>query len=384
MRTPFNDRLFAALLSFCLLASANCFAAASPGVQPWGTTQDGIKVERVNLENDLGMKVSYIDYGATLTSMEVPDRQGKMQNIVLSLPDLAAYEKTKRKFASIIGRYAGRIGNARFELDGRTVELIPGGNGVTIHGGPPGYERRVWQRQDFSDAASLGSRYSLHSPDGDQHFPGVLDITVTYRLMRKSNEFRIEYLAVSSAPTVLNLTNHVFFNLAGAGASELATHRFEIRADRYAQTDAKKVPTGELLAVANTPLDFRKATGMMERLRAGHPLLGAPAGFDHALLFNHWTGKLALVAVIDEAGSGRSMQIRTTEPTVLLNSGNGFDGSETGSEGRAYQRYDGFAFETQHLPDSPNHAAFPSTVLRPGKTFQSTTSFRFSTLSSRQ
>lgn len=324
------------------------------------------------------MKVSYLDYGATITSIEAPDRNGNFRNIVLSLPDIGALEKTSRRFGGVIGRYAGRIGGAKFPLDGRDVLLIPGNNGATLHGGPNGYDRRIWTRQDFADATSLGSVFHLTSPDGDQNFPGGLDIKVKYSLLRKRNEFRIEYSATSDAATVVNLTNHAFFNLAGAGQAGLTTHRFQILADRYAETNEKRIPTGALPGVSGTPLDFRKGSGITERLTASSALLGNPPGFDHSLLFTRATGSLSLVATIDESTSGRRMEVRTTEPSVQFNSGNGFDGTETGSEGRAYQRFDGFAFETQHLPDSPNHANFPSTTLRPGERYRSVTTFSFS------
>ncbi|HTD03402.1 aldose epimerase family protein [Undibacterium sp.] len=363
--------------AFMFCAAGHACSAASQ-VEPWGATQDGTKIERVTLQNDRGMRLSYIDYGATITSVEVPDRQGKLQNVMLSLPDLASYERTKRRFAAIMGRYAGRIGNARFTLGDRTIALVPRANGVAMHGDPNGYDRRIWSRKDFSDSTSIGSVFHLISPDGDQNFPGRLDVSVTYRLFRKSNEFRIEYAAKTDAPTVLNLTNHGYFNLAGAGSTGLGTHTFQIMADRFAETDAKRVPTGVILSVAGTPLDFQKPSSMTERLAAAPALLGNPAGFDHSLLFSRSTHQLALVAVIDETLSGRRMQVLTTEPSVQLNSGNGFDGSEIGSEGLGYQRYDGFAFETQHLPDSPNHPGFPSTILVPGKVFRSVTGFRFS------
>ena len=360
-----------------LLAMADQADGAGMQVQTWGKSPDGNEVERVTVENDAGMRLAYINIGASLVAVEVPDRCGKRQNVLLSLPDLPAYLHTQRRFAAVMGRYAGRIGDASFPLENRVVELVPGRNGVTLHGGPDGYDRRYWQRRDFADRTSLGSVFHLVSPDGDQNFPGRLGIDVTYRLLRRKNEFRIEYTARTDAPTVLNLTNHAYFNLAGAGYSGLATHRFQINADRYAPTDFRRVPTGALEKVDGTVLDFRRSTDLASRLEASD-MLGDPPGFDHSLLFSKAPGKFGLVAVIDETTSGRRMEIRTSEPSVQLNSGNGFDGSEIGSEGRAYQRYDGFAFETEHLPDSPNHANFPSTALYPGQTFHSLTSYRFS------
>ncbi|MBV8667114.1 MAG: galactose mutarotase [Burkholderiaceae bacterium] len=365
----------------CTLVLAMCGAAASPAapkVEPWGTLHDGTRVERVSLQNERGMKLSYIDYGATIVAVEVPDRQGKVQNVALSLPELASYERSTRRFGAIIGRYAGRIANAHFTLDGRSYELVPALKGNAIHGDPDGFDRRVWQRRDFSARDSLGSTFHMISPDGDQKMPGQLEVSVTYRLYRKRNEFRIEYEARTDAPTVINLTNHCFYNLAGAGSSGLAGHVFKILADRYAETDARRTPTGALLPVADTPLDFQREAGVTQRLAAAPPLLGN-IGIDHSLLLQHWNGKLALAATIVDTGSGRRLELSTTEPSVQFNTGNGFDGSEIGSEGRGYQHHDGFALETQHLPDSPNHANFPSTVLLPGQVFHSVTSYRFST-----
>lgn len=355
----------------CLLGADHA-EATGIRVQPWGASSDGTQVERVTLENERGMRLAYIDYGATLVAAEVPDRKGQRRNVILNLPDLPAYQRTGRRFAAVMGRYAGRIGGARFTLDGRVVELVANAKGVALHGDPDGYDRRVWRRRDFADAASIGSVYSIVSPDGDQHFPGRVEVSVTYRLMRKTNELRIEYAAATDAPTVINLTNHAYFNLAGAGERGIASHVFEIRAGRYAETDARRIPRGVLASVAGTALDFRKPSGMMERLAAPSLLLGDPPGFDHSLLFDKAPGEFGLVAVIGETGSGRRMEIRTSEPALQLNSGGGFDGSEYG-----YQRNDGFAFETQHLPDSPNHPNFPSTALYPGKPFRSITTFRF-------
>jgi aldose 1-epimerase len=369
-------------LVFGLLASSSVLAASTQAV-PWGNMPDGTRVELVTLTNDRGMRVSYVDLGATLTVLEVPDRHGKPGNILLGLPDLAAYQRTRRRFAAVMGRYAGRIGGARFTLDGRTFTLPANANGVALHSDPDGFDRRVWQRKDFSDATSVGSIFSLDSPDGDQGLPGRVTVKVTYRLMRASNEFRIDYEAETTAPTVLNLTNHAFFNLAGAGTAGLGTHRFQIDADRFAETDAKRVPTGTFSSVNGTPLDFRKPASIASRLAIASPWLGDPPGFDHSLLFSGADGTLRLMATIDESTSGRRMQVLTTEPSVQFNSGNGFDGTEMGAEGRAYLRHDGFAFETQHLPDSPNHAHFPTAVVRPGTPFRSTTIFRFSTVPSK-
>ncbi|MYM68916.1 galactose-1-epimerase [Pseudoduganella sp. FT55W] len=355
------------LLSALLAAAASAHAGIR--VEAYGVTQAGQPVEKVVLENERGMRLAYIDYGATLVQAEVADRRGQRRNVILSLPDLPAFERTRGRYGAIIGRYAGRIANARYTLDGKTVQLVPNARGAAIHGDPDPYDKRVWQRQDFADKESIGSIYRLHSPDGDQKFPGALDVTVTYRLLRKRDEFRIEYEAKTSAPTVLNLTNHAYFNLAGAAANTLQGHRFQIAADRYLETDAVRVPTGAILNVAGTPFDFRRAASVHERLPS------VSGGYDHSLLFAKPVGAYAHVAVVQ--GGGIRMAVATSEPSVQVYTVNGFDGKETGSEGVAYQRYGAFAFETQHLPDSPNHANFPTTALYPGQVFRSQTSFHF-------
>ncbi len=368
-------------LSGALLLSSLGALAASHGpfsVREWGRTKASVPVEKVTLTNDLGMHVAYVDYGATLTEIAVKDRRGHLANVVLSLPTLGALEENHRRYGAEIGRYAGRIGGACFSLDGQIVQLQPNAKGIYLHADPDGYDRRVWEREDFTAADSVGSVYTMDSGAGDQGFPGHLRLKVTYRLMRREDVFKIEYTATTDAPTVLNPTNHVFFNLAGAGAQGLATHQFTIEADRYAVTDGLRIPTGELAPVSGTVLDFRQSGSAQARLLAGDPLLGQPAGFDHSLAFANWDGTLRRVLRVDEPSSGRRLEVETTEPSVQFNTGNGFDGLEMGSEGVAYQRYDGFAVETQHLPDSPNHPDFPSTRLMPGEVFHSVTVYRFS------
>lgn len=355
-------------LTAALLAA---FVPAFAGIQveAYGVTQGGQPVQKVTLENARGMRLAYIDYGATLIQAEVADRKGKRRNVILSLPDLAAFERTRGRYGAIIGRYAGRIANARYTLDGKTVQLVPNNRGMAIHGDPAPYDKRVWQREDFNDAESLGSVYRLHSPDGDQNFPGAMDISVTYRLLRNSDEFRIEYEARTTAPTVHNLTNHLYLNLAGAAANTLEGHSFQIAADRYLDTDAMRIPSGVMLDVAGTPFDFRQAASVHARLPS------VPGGYDHSFIFSKPAGAYAQVATV--RGGGIRLDVSTSEPSAQLYTVNGFDGKEVGSEGVGYQRYGAFAFETQHLPDSPNHANFPSTALYPGQVYRSRTSFSF-------
>jgi aldose 1-epimerase len=352
-------------------------ARATPAqTEPWGQTRAQQEVTRTTLRNARGMAVSFISYGGILTALQVPDGRGGTRNVLLSLPEVAAYEASPRRFGGLLGRYAGRIREGRFVLDGRELRLPVNANGAALHGDPDGYDKRVWRQRLFKDTQSVGAVLSLDSPDGDQGMPGNLHVRVTYRLYMRRNEFRIEYLARADAPTVVNLSNHAFFNLAGAGSHGLDSHDVQILADRYAATDARKLPTGELLPVAGTVLDFRQPVALGERLRSGDALVST--GFDHSLVFARHNGTLAPVARVCDTASGLCLAVRSTEPSVQFNTGNGFDGSQPGAEGVAYLQHDGFAFETQHLPDSPNQTGFPSTVLRPGQVYRSLTSFSFS------
>lgn len=361
-----------------VLIMAGTAQAAEVRREPFGETKAGVAVVRTVLRNDLGMTVAAIDFGATLTAIEAPDRRGRFANVVLNRPDIAVYETNQRRYGAVVGRYAGRITDARFTLDGAVHTLEAGRNNMTLHGGANGYDKRVWSSSAISDRRSVGVRYRLLSPAGDQGFPGAVTLTVTYRLMRKANELHIEYEAHTDAPTVINPTNHAFFNLAGAGQRTVLDHRVQIDAARYAEVDARKAPTGALLSVAGTVLDFRTPRRVGDVLKLDDRLLASSNGFDHSLvLADAMASKPRPAGWIEDPASGRRMTILTTEPSVQFNTGNGFDGSEAGEEGVAYPRYAGLAFETQHLPDSPNQPAFPSTVLRPGKPFRSMTVLRF-------
>ena len=295
--------------------------------------------------NALGMGVTLFDHGATLGAVSVPGRDGVFANVVLGLSDEEAYRRSRQRWG-IMGRYAGRLS---------------GPDGVILHGEPDPFDRRVWKRRNFEDSCSLGAVFSLETDDG-------LTVEATWRLMKQDNRLRLECRAETRTPTFINLTSHGFFNLAGAGSDGVASHRLTIAADRYAETDERKVPTGRLLPVDGTPLDFRRPASMGERLAE------MPDAFDHSLVFTDSAPGLKDVLIVDEPVSGRRMEIATTEPSMQFFSGNNFDGSE------GYRQHDGLAFETQHLPDSPNQPHFPSTELKPGGVFHSVTSFRFSTL----
>jgi aldose 1-epimerase len=353
--------------------------AASTETEPFGVTSRGQNVTRIILTNDQGMRVALINYGATLTAIDVPDRGGNIANVVLSLPDMPAYERTQRRWGGIIGRYAGRIGQARFELDAKRYNLEPGRNGVTLHGGSNGYDKRVWAYRTSRRIDSVAATFTLLSPDGDQGFPGAVRLEVTYRLMRNTNQLRLTYRATTTAPTVVNFTNHAFFNLAGAGTGVISGHELTILADHFAPTNDIKIPTGQLLPVAQTPLDFRTPMTIGRAMDLNNPLLAPSKGFDHSYSFLAATGRMRPIARLKHPASGRIMEIETTQPGLQFNSGNAFDSTETGSEGVAYPVYSGLALETQHLPDSPNQPNFPSTRINPNNAFRAETVFLFST-----
>ena len=346
----------------------------------FGSIPGGQAVEKVFLVNDLGMRVAYIDYACTITSMEVPDNNGTFKNIILNLPTLSDYLKTNRRYAAVIGRYAGRIAAGRYELGGKVYSLPTNPNGAALHSDPNGFDKRVWNRLDFDEPTSLGSVYTLQSPDGDQGHPGNVTVKVKYELMRKQNEFRITYQAVTDQATVMTLTNHAFMNLAGAGAHGLSTHLFQVLANEFVEVNDKKLPSGRLLPVNETALNLNQATNISRFLTEPSTLLGSPHGYDHTLVLQDNGGRLQTAVVVIEQESGRTLTIKTTEPAIQFNTGNGFNKEEIGGEGVAYDIHDGFAMETFHLPDSPNQAHFPSAVITAEKPLYSQTVYSFGTV----
>ena len=373
-------------LGLCMILACNIYDAQAQTqkrgyieLSEFGATTSGEKVQKVFLMNDLGMKVQYIDYGCTITGIEIADAKGNFKNIVLNLPDLTTYLKTNRRYAAVIGRYAGRIASGHYELNGKVYSLPINANGAALHGDPNGFDKRVWSRTDFNEQESLGSIYTLTSPNGDQGHPGNVNVSVRYELMRTMNEFRITYQATSDQATVMTLTNHAFLNLAGAGTHGLSSHLFQVFANDYVEVNSKKLPSGQLLPVIGTPLDLNQPKDITPFLSQPSALLGNPPGFDHTLVLHQNMGQLQNASVIYESQSGRTLTIKTTEPAVQFNTGNGFNKDEMGSEGVAYDMYDGFALETFHLPDSPNHPEFPSTLVTPENPYYSQTIYTFST-----
>lgn len=336
---------------------------------------DGTAVQLFTLKNSKGMIAGVISLGATLVSLTVPDRNGTMEDVILGFDRLDGYLQNKAYLGVIVGRYANRIGGARFSLDGKEYRVGANERTNMLHGGFRGFNSYVWKVTEENNSTV---RMTHHSPDGDEGFPGAVDASVRYTLT-DTNELRIEYSATTDKPTVINLTNHAYFNLAGQKGGDVLSHEMTIHADAYTPVDSALIPTGELASVQGTPFDFRSPHKIGERIDAPHEQLKLGGGYDHNWVLNQRSG-LSLAAVTSEGTSGRVMETWTTEPGVQLYTGNFLDASIVCKGNRPAQRRGAFCLETQHYPDSPNKPTFPSTVLRPGATYTSTTAYRFATL----
>jgi aldose 1-epimerase len=327
------------------------------------------------MTNSNGMRVRILDLGAIIASLEVPDRNGKLANVVLGLDTVSGYLHRSPHFGAIAGRYANRIAGGRFVLDGIEHGLDVNSGPNTLHGGSRGFDKAVW-RASAEDGETLVLRHL--SPDGDQGFPGALSVEVRYSL-GVANELRIDYLATTDKPTVVNLTNHSYFNLAGEGSGDALDHIVTIEADSFTPTDSTQIPTGEIRAIRGTPFDFTRPTPIGERIRAADPQLLLARGYDHNWVLRAPAGEaLRPAARAYDPVSGRILDVLTDAPGLQFYSANGLDGRLVGPSGRAYRQGDAFCLETQQFADAPNQPGFPSPVLRPGESFMSTTIFRFS------
>lgn len=334
----------------------------------------------VTLRNGNGMAVRLIPQGAIVMAIEVPDRHGRVANVVLGYPTPADYRTKVRKngFGATIGRYAGRIAGARFAIDGRPVTLVANDGANALHGGgAQGFDTVDWRVTRSPGTSAESATFTLVSPDGFQNFPGQLTVTVTYRLA-SDNALHIDYTARTTRPTALNITNHSYFNLAGEGSGSVYGQTLQLKARRYIVTDAGGIPTGALAPVAGTALNFRCARPIGDGMVAPKPPMTA-RGYNHAWLFDKPVGKLAPVARLADPASGRTLTVETTEPSIQVYTGGYIDGQDAGPSGHVYQPGDGIALESQHVSDSPNQPQFPTTVLRPGETYRQTTIWRFGT-----
>lgn len=339
----------------------------------WGRLPDGRTVELFTLTNSKGPVAKVITLGGILTELHVPDRAGALADVVLGFDSLEGYVGDHPHFGATTGRVANRIANGRFTLDGREYQLACNNGRHHLHGGPGGFVKRLWQGTPFEAAGEAGVRLTYRSADGEESYPGNLEVAVTYTLT-EANELRLDYTATTDAPTLCNLTNHSYFNLAGAGQGDILGHVLTLNADRYTPSDATLIPTGDLAAVKNTPMDFTTPLAIGSRF---DQLASDPRGYDHNFVINRRGEGLVLAARVRDPASGRVMEVRTTEPGIQLYTGNFLDGSLTGKEGARYAQHSAFCLETQHFPDSPNQPAFPSIVLRPGETCRQTTVHRF-------
>ena len=346
---------------------------------PFGTTSDGKAVELFTLTNAHGVEVRAMTYGATIVSLRTPDRGGHLGDIVLGYPTLAGYLAQSPYFGAIVGRYGNRIAKGRFTLDGKAYQLATNNGPNHLHGGVKGFDKVVWSAEPAETDSSATVTISYVSPAGEEGYPGTLRARVTYTLTDR-DELRVDYLATTDQATPVNLTQHSYFNLAGAGTRDILAHDLMIAADRYTPVDATLIPTGEIAAVAGTPFDFRTPTAIGARIGQSDVQLQHGKGYDHNWVLNRAgaaEGALVLAARVTEPTTGRTLDVFTTEPGIQFYSGNFLDGTITGKDGRVYQHRYGFCLETQHFPDSPNHPNFPSTILRPGREYRSTTVFQF-------
>ncbi len=381
IRTVRTRRPLALVLGGLAAFLAAGAAQAAPDTitqNPFGTAPGGQAVSLYTLTNRHGMTVKITNYGGIVTSILVPDRNGKLGDVVLGYDSVAGYIKGSPYFGALIGRYANRIAKGKFGLDGKVYTLAVN-NGVNhLHGGKIGFDKKVWAATPLHMKSGVGLSLKLYSPDMEEGYPGSLAVHVVYTLS-DDNALKINYTAVTDKDTVLNLTNHSYFNLNGAGNGTVLGQRMMINADRYTPIDKTSIPLGPLAPVAGTPFDFRRSHVIGERIEQKNTQLKNGAGYDHNFVLNHSGHSLILAAQAYSPKTGRVLTVYTTEPGIQLYTGNFLDGTNVGKGGKVYNKRGAFCLETQHFPDSPNHPAFPTTMLRPGQVYRQTTIDQFST-----
>jgi aldose 1-epimerase len=343
---------------------------------PFGKMADGAQVEVFTLTNARGVEVKAITYGGIIQSLRVPDKAGRLADVVLGFDSLDGYLKEHPFFGAIIGRYGNRIGKAQFTLNGQTYKLAANNGPNHLHGGVKGFDKIVWTGQVAEDKRGAAVAFSRTSPDGEEGYPGNLKVRVVY-VLTDDNALIVDYEATTDKATPVNLTQHSYFNLAGQGTGDILGHELMINADRYTPVDGTLIPTGELAPVAGTPFDFRKAVAIGARINDNHPQIANGKGYDHNWVLNRKGAGLQLAARVKEPKSGRTLEIQTTEPGIQFYAGNFLDGTIKGKGGHVYGHRTGFCLETQHYPDSPNQPKFPSTILQPGQTYKTSTVFKF-------
>ncbi|HEX4592752.1 MAG TPA: aldose epimerase family protein [Bryobacteraceae bacterium] len=365
-------KLHAAML--ILTASMTLPAKSKITRDEWGKTSDGVPVQIYTLTNSKGLEARITNYGGIVVSLKAPDRKGAMADVVLGFDSFAEYlANPGPHFGALIGRFGNRIGDARFSLDGIEYKLAKNNGQNSLHGGTRGFDKVVWTPGELSDG---GLELAYLSKDGEENYPGNLKVTVAYHLT-DANELKIDYAAATDKDTVLNLTNHSYFNLKGAGNGDILNHQVTIYADRFTPVDAGLIPTGELRDVSGTPFDFRKPTAIGARIDHIDEQLKLGRGYDHNWVLNSRSAAPTLAARVEEPSSGRVLEVLTDQPGIQFYTSNGLDGSIKGKGGKAYGRRGGLCLETQHFPDSPNKPQFPSTILKPGQKFHTVTVFRF-------
>ncbi len=342
---------------------------------PFGTLPDGRIATLYTLTNPHGVVVKVSDFGGVITEIHTPDRHGKLADIALGYSELAPYGADSPYFGALIGRYGNRIADGKFELDGKPIQLTVNNGDNHLHGGKAGFDRKLWRAVPFSEGGSVGLTLMYSSPDGEEGFPGKLDVTVVYELTA-DNEFVMAFDAITDKATPVNLTQHAYFNLAGEG--DVLGHQVQINAQAFTPVTEKLIPTGELRPVEGTPFDFRTPHAIGERIGADDEQLRFGNGYDHNFVLNRPAGRASVLAArVLEPVSGRVLELYTEEPGVQFYSGNFLDGSNVG-KGHSYAFRSGFCLEPQHYPDSPNQPAFPSTILRPGEEYATVSRFKFS------
>lgn len=352
------------------------FAKPKITKKAFGKTADGKAVDIYTLTNSSGAETTIITYGGTVVSLKVPDKKGKLGDVVLGFDSVADYEKSTSYIGALIGRYGNRIGKGRFTLNGKEYVLATNNGENHLHGGPKGYDKVVWTARPLTDANGANLELTYLSRDGEEGYPGNLSIKVVYSLTEK-NELKIVYSATTDKDTVVNLTHHSYFNLAGAGSGDILNHQLTLNAAKFTPTDAGSIPNGELRSVKGTPFDFTKATAIGARINQDDEQLKFGQGYDHNWVLKRTRSGLSLAATVYEATSGRTMEVFTTEPGLQFYSGNFLDGSIKGKDGKDYPRRSAFCLESQHYPDSPNKPKFPSTTLKKGQRYSTTTIYKF-------